>query len=726
MSGDPDRLYKLIPIVYRVRDADQGFPLQGLLRVITEQVNLVEDDIAQLYENWFIETCQDWVVPYIGGLIGYQPVYTTGQPGSSSTARRQARERIAIPRREVANTIRYRRRKGTLAILEDLAAAVAGWPARAVEFYRLLSVAQNVNYLHSNRGRTAELRDGDALDLLHSAFDEMARTVDVRRLNSIYSVGRGNIPEVGVFVWRLKAYSVTETPAYHYEEESPNCYLFNPLGHDTALFTHPAYDPGHTPDELKLPVPIRRRAFLTQETGETSGKTVSGVPFYYGKGKSLQILTGVSRKPIAARDIVPADLSGWTYRPTGQQIAVDPELGRIMVGPQVDRRHGVWVSYYNGFSTDLGGGEYDRPLSQSPDSKVYLVGEGNQMHLSINDALAKWQSDQPQHAVIEITDSRVYVEQIKVSLNKKQSLQLRAANRRRPVIRLLDWQTSLSNNLSVEGNAESWFTLDGVLVTGRGLQIEGDVSGVVIRHSTLVPGWGLHCSCEPRQPAEASLELFDAPRCVKIQHSIVGAIRVQRDEVREDPLRIYINDSIVDATNPERIALGAPGKLCAYTVLNVQRTTVFGQIQTHELELAENSILMGQIIACRRQQGCVRFCYVAPGSRTPRRYECQPDLVEKAVLDLFTKKRITTAERNALLQSERLRVEPQFNSARYGRAVYCQLADACAPEISAGADEESEMGVFHDLYQPQRAANLRARLNEYTPAGSNVGIIYAN
>jgi hypothetical protein len=36
------------------------------------------------------------------------------------------------------------------------------------------------------------------------------------------------------------------------------------------------------------------------------------------------------------------------------------------------------------------------------------------------------------------------------------------------------------------------------------------------------------------------------------------------------------------------------------------------------------------------------------------------------------------------------------------------------------------MGVFHDLYQPQRAANLRARLDEYTPAGMTAGIIYAS
>src|SRR5438132_12966796 len=111
-----DRLYNLLPSVYRMRDAELGQPLRALLRVIAEQVNLVEDDIAQLYENWFIETCQDWVVPYIGGLVGYRPVYTAGQPGDTATRAGEARNKIMIPRREVANTIRFRRRKGTLSI----------------------------------------------------------------------------------------------------------------------------------------------------------------------------------------------------------------------------------------------------------------------------------------------------------------------------------------------------------------------------------------------------------------------------------------------------------------------------------------------------------------------------------------------------------------------------------------------------------------------------------
>ena len=45
-----DRLYKLLPAVCRMRDADQKYPLQALLRVIAEQVNVVEDDMQQLLE----------------------------------------------------------------------------------------------------------------------------------------------------------------------------------------------------------------------------------------------------------------------------------------------------------------------------------------------------------------------------------------------------------------------------------------------------------------------------------------------------------------------------------------------------------------------------------------------------------------------------------------------------------------------------------------------------
>src|SRR5205807_1602442 len=157
-----------------------------------------------------------------------------------------------------------------------------------------------------------------------------------------------------------------------------------------------------------------------------------------------------------------------------------------------------------------------------------------------------------------------------------------------------------------------------------------------------------------------------------------------------------------------------PNQVVAHVLLNIARTTVLGEVNTHAIELAENCIFMGRVKVARRQLGCIRFCYVPRESRTPRRYHCQPDGVIAAQ---------TNAADRPLAD---MRVRPRFNSVRYGVPTYCQLAEHCADEIKGGADDESEMGVFHDLFRPQRAANLRTRLDEFSPAGGNAGIILAN
>jgi hypothetical protein len=58
-----ERLVRLLPVAVQMRDAEAGGQLAALLRVVAEQVEVLDDDIAQLYENWYIETCQEWVVP---------------------------------------------------------------------------------------------------------------------------------------------------------------------------------------------------------------------------------------------------------------------------------------------------------------------------------------------------------------------------------------------------------------------------------------------------------------------------------------------------------------------------------------------------------------------------------------------------------------------------------------------------------------------------------------
>lgn len=722
-EGRTDRLYDLLPAVYRKRDAELGQPLRALLRVVAEQVNVVEDDIAQLYENWFIETSEDWVVPYIAELVGYRPVHDAGEAGSPATLAGLARNKILTSRRAVAGTIPNRRRKGTLSVLELLARDVAGWPARAVEFYQLLEVAQHLNHLHLDRGRTVDLRAGDALDRLNGPFDELAHNVDVRRINSLRGQGRYNIPSVGLFVWRLKEYSITKAPAYYLERRhrnrDRNRYTFSVLSNDAELVTAPLREPGpsHIADEMNVPTPIRRRA-LDDRTAD-----------YYGAGKSILIWVDHPDQPVPEKDIIAADLSDWAYSPQGSQVAVDPRLGRIALANERDVTD-VWVSYYYCFSADIGGGEYERPLRPLMGRKLYRVSQQRATSPdyfgTISEALDSWFNERADHpeAIIEIADSGSYSETFEeILLNPGERLEIRARNGARPLVRLLDRNVSRGDALVVSGPSDRQgsrpaphFTLDGLLVAGRGLQIRDGLSRVNIRHCTLVPGWSLGHDCAPANEMDASLELIDTTAEVNIEHSIVGTILVDQDMVMSDPLRLNISDSILDATRMKYEAIGAsgPNQLVAHARLNIARTTVVGAINTHAIELAENSIFMSQVKVARRQTGCMRFCYVPAGSRTPPRYNCQPDGVTAGINDQNEK---------ALAE---LRVRPRFNSRRYGMPTYCQLAASCAREIRCGADDESEMGVFHDLFQPQREVNLRTRLDEFTPAGTNAGIVLAN
>ena len=735
-NQDPciDRLYQLLPAIYRMRDVDQKYVLQALLRVIGEQVNIVEDDIAQLYENWFIETAQEWVVPYIADLIGYRPVRGAGEPSDGKTWEGQELNRILVPRREAANTIRYRRRKGTLALLELLAADVAGWPARAVEFFKLLGWNQNINHPHYDRARLVDVRKMRDMDLVDSPFDPLAHTVDIRRVNSHRTIGRYNIPSVGVFIWRLKSYSVTHSPAYCTESAGPHCCTFSVLGHDAPLFIKPEAEAGpcSIAQELNVPAVIRRQAFA-----EDKGA-------FYGEGKSLAIWAegwaGFDpNQPLPLDTIIPADLSDWQYVPPLKHVAVDPVLGRFAFPPSQLPKKGVRVTYHYGFSADIGGGEYARslfdPLPRTIDGAsvaptFYRVGKGQEFH-RVSDALYHWSQEKPRDAVIELTDSGVYADPLSIDLRHEQTLQIRAASHVRPVIRLLDWQTDLPDSFAVTMGQGCRLTLDGLIITGRsvhvsGMQREGKpvpicASEVVIRHCTLVPGWGIECNCEPKRPAEPSLELYNVRATVRIEHSILGSIQVHEDEVKIDPIPIHISDSIIDAAAPKKEAIGSPDDGVAHAILTIRRSTLFGIVDVHAVELAEDSIFNDCVNVARRQIGCMRFCYVSPACRTPRRYHCQPDMVIQDVQEKITD---PIAQQSAIA-CERQRVTPQYTSTRYGNPGYAQLAFTCAEEIKRGAQDESEMGVFHDLFQPQRDANLRARLEEYTPAGMDVGIFYA-
>lgn len=649
-------LYNLLPAIYRQHEFDQPGgkrpkPLQELLGIIEEQAAKIESDISQLYDNWFIETCQEWVVPYIADLLGVKGM----RPASKATFSQRS---------WVANTISHRRRKGTLAMVEQLAHDVTDWNAKAVEFFQHLSSTQNMNHVRLDDS-AFDIRKMDALDLVGTPFDTLARTADVRHIAS--RRGRHNIPNIGIFLWRLQSYHVNDSPAYSHGSGK---FSFSQLGNDIPLFNHPVTEKSvaQITQEVNVPGPVRRRALHDNPH------------IYCGQGKSINIVRdGVA---VDAANIVSCDLTEWKNVPKKGKVAVDPVLGRILF-PAGDKPAQVRVSYYYGFSADIGGGSYlQRDKHEEGVIDVYEIAKGSNLS-SISKAIAEW-TKKPKSAILEITDSEVYEESIEeLVIPAGTTLTIRAGEGRRPVIQLAKPLV-----ISSEGPAtKSGVTLEGLLVhcpkgkstiivKGRGL------SFLNVSHCTLVP------ESEPGDAAK-SIELDDVSdeMTLRIYRTISGRIVAQNTRAT-----IEARDSIIDGKGQDKPAI-------SFYRARIQSCTIFGKTNVAIMELASDTIFTEPAIAERIQIGCVRFCYVPPGSRLGRRYRCQP----------------SGTDANS-------QVRPYFVSERYGDPGYAQLHANTDREVAEGAHDGNEMGAFNHLMQRHRLANLESCLEEYLRFGMEAGV----
>ena len=190
---------------------------------------------------------------------------------------------------------------------------------------------------------------------------------------------------------------------------------------------------------------------------------------------------------------------------------------------------------------------------------------------------------------------------------------------------------------------------------------------------------------------------------------------------------VELLDSAIDALAESGVALAAAddGRAAAGT-LRLTRTTVIGTVRVRAVELAEHALVAGQVVSEQQQQGCIRFSYLPSDSRVPRRYRCQPEWAVQQARDAAQQRDPSTPEPVLAQLEARIRssLRPVFSTDQFGQPAYLQLHASCPAEIRMGAENGSELGIFHSLGQAQFEANVRARVEEYLRFGLESGIFY--
>ncbi|MEU6806060.1 phage tail protein [Streptomyces neyagawaensis] len=682
-------VYDLLPAVHRNRDAELGHPLRALLEPVEEELRRLREDIDGLYDNWFVETCAEWVLPYLGDLLGVEPV--AASPDG------------ATPRRAfIANTLRHRRRKGTPATLEELAQDITGLPAKVVEYFQVLGTTQHVNHPRLGNVRTPDLRDTGRLQLLGTPFDQVARTADVRHVDR--GRGRYNLGAVGLHLWRLSSHPYTDVDA-HAVDAAAGRWTFDPAGRDLPLFTRRRGGPTR---EREIPAPLHRLTLHQHMEQLLSGPD----PVFR------------IRLPEPHR-LIAADLSEWTRPPATTDgppwVAVDPLLGRFTLPPGMERDR-VRVDFNQGSPGDIGAGPHDRRATLAaalsaagtpwPDTVDWQIGvsrnqapgpsepSDGRVVATLHEAVQAWNTrpDQApgQTGVIVVMDSATYHE----DLTGEQAIEIPPGNRL--LLVAAHWPSGripqppgapasapgpfaaagprphLVGSLEVvapRGRAArpGELVLDGLSIEGRLTARPGDLDSLVVADCTLT----------------GRVLATDNPRLtVRLIRTVCAGVWL---EGTLPGLRL--SDSILHSSKAV-IATSADVEIEACTILGITHTRTL---------TVSHSILRGRAVARESRQGYLRYSYAPLDSTVSRRYRCHPADLEAAA-----------------------RVAPSFTSERQGAPGFCRLAADGPSEIATGAEDGGELGAFHFLHQPWSMADLTAQLDHYLRFGLEAGVFFAD
>lgn len=299
------KLWEWVPAIYRELDG-QPAPnggdgaLRAFVESLAEQAALLKRDQDRLWDNAYVELADDWALPYLAELVGTRLVSAL-----NSRARRA----------DVAKTIYYRRRKGTLAVLEQLIADMTGWDGKVVEQFRRLARTRHGLDGVANTGRISATPEGGLADLrsvrgallagTHGGgdpFEEFHYTPDVRRPHGV--LGQRGITKLSFYLYRQQSVEWLGVRPFLLANLGANraAYSFDPSGRDVALFCAPDSNNGdawRSADEWELPRPITCR-LLGEERFTPSDVLIAWVLDTSANGAPI---ANLAQRQAAAQDL---------------------------------------------------------------------------------------------------------------------------------------------------------------------------------------------------------------------------------------------------------------------------------------------------------------------------------------------------------------------------------------------------------------------------------------
>lgn len=558
-----DRLYNFLPRYNQRSDIAEGLPLQALFDILQVPHDAVREDIWSLHNDWFVESCEPWLLPYIADLIGGTDIDVAEHPSFDG-------------RRLLANTVGYRRRKGLQATLENVIFDVTGWHALVVENTFHTAKTQSVRFTETSNNRVFSLRHSSVLS---DSLSPPTRYVSMRP-----DVGL-SASEIRVFIWRVNAMPLRGIEVFT-EPKSKERRMVHPLGFPTPLYQR----------WFRPPVPDIRssRDIVTLPLRQATKPHMSLALQFEGEATPLgpdDILV----RPLAHSK--PAD-----YSASSARVIVDPDDGSLLLLNPKDKKKTLIAYYSVGMRGDIGGGSYARPEPFWPShplefySAIFLKNANN--GLSLGSAISKaaleggtvWISDSRTHNPDSDTDGW----SVELTGEALDVIAIRAEQGERPC---------LTGRITVTANQSGGvLVLDGLLIGGP-IHIEGPVT-LVLNHCTLAP----HKRNEPVLVVAENAQ----PKIV-IAGSITGHIAFACAKGSLD-----LSNSIVDGAGRWAISTD---QVAGGIGLSVENCTVNGAVSVGTID-AINSIFVGKVTAHAVRHGKFRHCYVPHGSVTPQQENC--------------------------------------------------------------------------------------------------------